>query len=58
MMYNQLEETIENARIIGLTNADIEAQILNCLAERFDELEKLVQKSRTVGYSVECVCFD
>jgi hypothetical protein len=48
MIYNQLEETIENSHIIGLSNINIEAQILDCLLECFNELESLVQKSRTV----------
>lgn len=45
--YTQLQETIENARIIKLTHEDIEAQLLDCLISRFNDLEIIVPKARS-----------
>jgi hypothetical protein len=49
LTYTVLEETIENARSIGLSNLDIETQILDCLKSRFEDLEGLVEIAHTVS---------
>jgi len=47
LTYSTLEETIENAKSIGLSNRDIETQILDCLMSRFEDLEGLVEIAHT-----------